>query len=562
MADIFISYKREDRPIAERLADVLKQLGFDVWWDLELLAGDQYRQVIREVIDHCSVAIVLWSAQSVESDFVVDEASHAKTKGKLCPARIDQVELPFGFGQTHTDDLIGWDGELNHPGFKGLVGAIEERVKRKAKLGALVQTAQSQAMAAELESFKAAQVAGNVSALKSFLSNHPRGAFAAFVRGQIETMQSPASAAQETSVDTAPAPVREQRSAANSGPAADAGGAVARKSPPWPQIAGGAIVAAALVGYFMYQSAQQEARLERAARVAAEERAGTLEKKAQDEQTARAEAERQRLALKQAEQEKEAAARAERDRLAAEKVDEARRTQERESAARAQAERDRLALQQAEQQRLAREKADRERVARDAEAKAKATAQAQPAAYDLAQLDPKVRAAVEAARDAQRRANAAAARARDAAQKAEASGVLAPNSGLGIYAYSGDFAGDRYAGYFVGGEKSGVGVYTYGQNANNKSNSLRFEGEYANGKRNGFGVYYWRSGNRFAGRHSDGARSGPGVFDFASGTRFEGEYANGKRSGPGVSWDSQGRVQKAGLWTNDSLTTPLGAQGR
>ena len=556
MADIFISYKREDRPIAQRLADVLKQLGFDVWWDLELLAGDKYRQVIREVIDHCSVAIVLWSAQSVESDFVVDEASHAKTKGKLCPARIEQVELPFGFGQTHTDDLISWEGELNHPGFKGLVGAIEERVKRKAKLGALVQTAQSQAMAAELESFKAAQVAGNVWALKSFLKEHPRGAFAAFVRGQIEIMQSPTPAAQQTSADASPASVREERDAANSGLAAEARDAVARKPPPWPPIAGGAIVVAALVGYFMFQNAQQEARLEYAARVAAEEHAGTLEKKARDEQAAHAEADGQRLALKQAEQEREAAARAERDRLAAQQADEARRKQERESAARAQA------LQQAEQQRLARERADRERLASEAGAKAKATAQAEPAAYDLAQLDPKVRAAVEAARDAERRANAAAARARDAAQKAEASGALAPNSGLGVYAPSGDLAGDRYAGYFVGGEKSSVGVYTFAQNANNKHNSLRFEGEFANGKRNGFGVYYWRDGNRFSGGHSGGVRSGPGVFTYADGRRYEGEYSNSRRSGPGVRWDSQGRVQQAGLWTNDSLTTPLGAQGR
>ncbi len=40
MADVFISYKREDRELAERLAHALEQLGFDVWWDFDLLAGD------------------------------------------------------------------------------------------------------------------------------------------------------------------------------------------------------------------------------------------------------------------------------------------------------------------------------------------------------------------------------------------------------------------------------------------------------------------------------------------------------------------------------------------
>ena len=136
MADVFISYKREDRGTAQRLADALEQLGFDVWWDLDLLAGDEYRNVIRAVIDQCSAAIVLWSTRSIESDFVMDEASHAKRKGKLCPALIDNVDLPFGFGQTHADDLTGWSGELTHAGFQALVRSLETRIGRKARLGA------------------------------------------------------------------------------------------------------------------------------------------------------------------------------------------------------------------------------------------------------------------------------------------------------------------------------------------------------------------------------------------------------------------------------------------
>ena len=47
MADVFISYKREDRQTAERISIALEQLGFDVWWDFELLSGDKYRNVIR-----------------------------------------------------------------------------------------------------------------------------------------------------------------------------------------------------------------------------------------------------------------------------------------------------------------------------------------------------------------------------------------------------------------------------------------------------------------------------------------------------------------------------------
>lgn len=189
MADIFISYKREDRRFAERLSIALEQLGFDVWWDFDLLSGDRYRNVIRAVIDKCPAAIVLWSTKAVESDFVMDEATFAKSQGKLCPALLDGVEIPFGFGQIHTDNLADWDGELSHPGFQALVRAVETRVGRKGRLGAVRQSADAQAQTSELEAFKVAQLANNASALKSFLNAYPRGMFSAFVRGQLETIE-------------------------------------------------------------------------------------------------------------------------------------------------------------------------------------------------------------------------------------------------------------------------------------------------------------------------------------------------------------------------------------
>jgi hypothetical protein len=213
MADVFISYKREERPFAERLSIVLEQLGFEVWWDFDLLSGDRYRKVIRAVIDECRVAVVLWSNRAVESDFVMDEAEYAKAQGKLCPVRIDDVALPFGFGSLHTDDLTGWDSELFHPQFQSLVRAIELKVGRKGRLGADPRTSESQAAAAEMEAFKAAQMAGNPSALRAFLNMHPRGAFAGFVRRQVEEMETEAKAMAEAAEALRPPRPRKPRPA-------------------------------------------------------------------------------------------------------------------------------------------------------------------------------------------------------------------------------------------------------------------------------------------------------------------------------------------------------------
>ncbi len=405
--------------------------------------------MIREVIDKCSAAIVLWSGKSVESDFVMDEASHAKNRGKLCPARIDEVDLPFGFGQTHTDDLIGWDGELTHAGFQGLVRSLETRVGRKAKLGAVRRSAESQAANTELEAFQAAQLAGNVAALKAFLKEHPRGTFAGFVRGQIETMEP-----QAVEPSASRPPPRDERPAETSPPS----GTNPRPTPPWPKIAGVVIVVLGIGGLFVYhQNAQEETRRaqeelraqqerfeqERKTREAAEARAKELEAKAQQDREAREQAERERIAMQKAEEQRQAREQAERERIARERA--GREKAERE------AERQRQEAAQAEQQRQAREQAQRERearAAREAEARAKAAAQSAP--FDLAQLHPDVRNAVERARGAERRALATAARARDAAERARASGKTAPESGLGLRRFNGGgkLAGDEYAGQF------------------------------------------------------------------------------------------------------------------
>jgi len=39
MADIIISYAREDRNFAQQLADVFVKAGLHVWWDREISAG-------------------------------------------------------------------------------------------------------------------------------------------------------------------------------------------------------------------------------------------------------------------------------------------------------------------------------------------------------------------------------------------------------------------------------------------------------------------------------------------------------------------------------------------
>jgi formylglycine-generating enzyme required for sulfatase activity len=125
MSDIFISYAREDRPRAEALARALEEHGWSVWWDWRIPAGKTFRQVIQEQLDQARCVIVLWSATSVASEWVIEEAMEGKERRVLVPVLTDRVRPPLGFRQIQTAELTGWDGEATAPTFLKLSADIE-----------------------------------------------------------------------------------------------------------------------------------------------------------------------------------------------------------------------------------------------------------------------------------------------------------------------------------------------------------------------------------------------------------------------------------------------------
>ena len=79
MADIFLSYAREDRAGAERIAQALAGRGYNVWWDRDIPAGPSYTQVIEQALTSAKCVLVLWSAASVASSWVQDEAREGRS---------------------------------------------------------------------------------------------------------------------------------------------------------------------------------------------------------------------------------------------------------------------------------------------------------------------------------------------------------------------------------------------------------------------------------------------------------------------------------------------------
>ncbi len=110
MTSIFLSYVREDVAKARALAAWLERAGHDVWWDRHIKGGAQYSAEIETALNAAGKVVVLWSAKSVGSAWVRDEAAAGRDTGRLIPVALDATPPPLGFRQFQTIDLSAWKG--------------------------------------------------------------------------------------------------------------------------------------------------------------------------------------------------------------------------------------------------------------------------------------------------------------------------------------------------------------------------------------------------------------------------------------------------------------------
>ena len=124
MVDIFISYAREDRERAGKMAQAFSALGWSVWWDRRIIVGQPYDQTIERELEAAKSVVVLWSTHSVGSEWVRNEATVGARRGVLVPAMLEGVQLPLEFSRKQTANLVGWNGDPSNSGFQALCEGI------------------------------------------------------------------------------------------------------------------------------------------------------------------------------------------------------------------------------------------------------------------------------------------------------------------------------------------------------------------------------------------------------------------------------------------------------
>lgn len=97
MSDILISHASDDRDRVRPLAETLHREGWDVWGDRELVTGKRYAELIDEQLAAAKGVLVVWTSNSIVSEWVVKEAQDGKERDILFHVLLDNVRAPRGF---------------------------------------------------------------------------------------------------------------------------------------------------------------------------------------------------------------------------------------------------------------------------------------------------------------------------------------------------------------------------------------------------------------------------------------------------------------------------------
>lgn len=115
MADVFVSYKREDAARVRRLVAALREAGLDAWWDEDIAPSAPWEATIEKALRDAKAVIVCWSPDAVASENVRSEARVAREDGRLIQVFMKPCSPPLFFGERQGVDLSSWRGKADDP---------------------------------------------------------------------------------------------------------------------------------------------------------------------------------------------------------------------------------------------------------------------------------------------------------------------------------------------------------------------------------------------------------------------------------------------------------------
>ena len=136
MTDVFISYSQKAAGPTKVLAAQLEGLGYVVWWDKGLLAGEKFDDAIREKLEDAGAIVVIWTAEAAVSEYVKLEAGIAWFRDKLISLRISDLrvqDIPTLFQSIHTIDVDDFSAIVSALESRGVQPSVEKTGRKLSK---------------------------------------------------------------------------------------------------------------------------------------------------------------------------------------------------------------------------------------------------------------------------------------------------------------------------------------------------------------------------------------------------------------------------------------------
>ena len=91
--DIFLSYSRADRQLAERFVQAAAERGVSVWFDFQIEGGQNWREKIVQALDSSKALVILFSEHSNKSTQLIKELAIAdKLRKRVIPVLVSNCE--------------------------------------------------------------------------------------------------------------------------------------------------------------------------------------------------------------------------------------------------------------------------------------------------------------------------------------------------------------------------------------------------------------------------------------------------------------------------------------
>src|SRR5262245_31012169 len=130
MVDVFISYKREERDAVRIIAERLRALALEVWFDADLTMSPSFDEEVAAKLAEAKCVLVCWTPAAIASDGLRGEAALAHGEEKLVACFLEPTKLLPPFNLQQTEDLMRWSGQEDATNWIRLLTGLGEKVGR------------------------------------------------------------------------------------------------------------------------------------------------------------------------------------------------------------------------------------------------------------------------------------------------------------------------------------------------------------------------------------------------------------------------------------------------